>query len=70
MKVERPCECILCGSLLIDGTIRWVDVQLPCTFRAVKVSIPKLDVWEYVKTDVAQAPTGSLADPGFQPWLS
>ena len=43
-------------SLLVDGIIRWGDEQLSCTVRAVKVSIPKLDVWEYVKADIAQAP--------------
>jgi len=25
--------------------------------RAVKVSLPKLDVWEYVKADITDAPT-------------
>jgi hypothetical protein len=28
--------------------------QVPCMVRAVKVSLPNLDIWEYVSADIAQ----------------
>jgi hypothetical protein len=34
-----------------------MNLEAHCTVRAVKVSLPKLDVWEYVSADIAHAPT-------------
>jgi hypothetical protein len=34
-----------------------MGVQLPCTVRAIKVSIPKLDIWEYVNAEISEAPS-------------
>jgi hypothetical protein len=43
-------------AVLLDGVLRGMDFEARCTVRAVKVSLPKLDVWEYVAADVAEAP--------------
>ena len=44
-------------AVMVPGTLRGSEFNAPCTVRAVKVSIPRLDVWEYVKVEVAQAPS-------------
>jgi hypothetical protein len=43
-------------SVLVLGILHGVDVKSPCVVRAVKVSIPRLDVSEYVKAEIAEAP--------------
>jgi hypothetical protein len=43
-------------SVLVLGVLQGADVDSSCVVRAVKVSIPKLDVLEYVKAEVAEAP--------------
>lgn len=43
-------------AVLVYGVLRGVDIQSPCVVRAVKVSIPRLDVLEYVKAEIADAP--------------
>ena len=43
-------------AVLLDGVLRGMDFEARCTVRAVKVSLPKLDVWEYVAADIVQAP--------------
>jgi hypothetical protein len=43
-------------SVLVLGVLQGTGVQSPCVVRAVKVSIPRLDVFEYVKAEVAEAP--------------
>jgi hypothetical protein len=42
--------------ILLDGVLRGMDLQAHCKIRAVKVCLPKLDIWEYVAADVVQAP--------------
>ena len=44
-------------AILLDGVLRGMDLEARCKIRAVKVSVPKLDVWEYVAADVVQAPS-------------
>jgi hypothetical protein len=34
-----------------------MNLEAHCTVRTVKVSLPRLDDWEYVSADIAQAPT-------------
>ena len=34
------------------------DMERPCTLRVVRVSIPILDIWEYVSAEIEDAPTG------------
>ena len=43
-------------SVVIQGVLRGMNVEAQCTITAVKVSLPKLDVWEYVKADITLAP--------------
>ena len=43
-------------TIILDGFLRGEDCESRCKIRAVKVSLPKLDVWEYVAGDVSQAP--------------
>jgi hypothetical protein len=33
-----------------------MNLQAPSTVRGVKVSLPKLDIWEYAVADMVQAP--------------
>ena len=44
-------------AVLVPGVLKGMDLEAQCVVRAVKVSLPKLDVWEYVKADIAQAPS-------------
>ena len=44
-------------AVLVSGTLRGMNHQVPCMVRAVKVSVMKLDIWEYVSADIAQAPS-------------
>jgi len=34
-----------------------MNLEAQCVVRAVKVSLPKLDIWEYVAADIAEAPS-------------
>jgi len=43
-------------AVLLPGVLRGMNLEARCTVRAVKVSLPRLDVWEYVAADVVQAP--------------
>ena len=43
-------------AVILDGVLRGMNLEARCAIRAVKVSLPKLDVWEYVAADVVQAP--------------
>jgi hypothetical protein len=43
-------------AVILDGVLRGMDSEARCKIRAVKVSLPKLDIWEYVAADVVQAP--------------
>jgi len=44
-------------AVLVQGVLRGMDLEAQCVVRAVKVSLPKLDVWEYVKADITHAPS-------------
>jgi hypothetical protein len=43
-------------TVTLAGTLKGHDLELPCTIKAVKVSAPKLDISEYVKAQVIDAP--------------
>jgi hypothetical protein len=43
-------------AVLVKGVLRGMNLEAQCVVRAVKVSLPKLEVWEYVAADVVQAP--------------
>jgi hypothetical protein len=43
-------------AVLVPGVLTGMDFKADCLVRAVKVSLPKLDIWEYVKADITQAP--------------
>ena len=40
----------------LQGTLKGMGRNSPCLVRAVTVSIPNLDIWEYVRAEVFQAP--------------
>lgn len=42
-------------AVLVSGTLNGMSHQVPCMVRAVKVSLPSLDTWEYVAADIVQA---------------
>lgn len=44
-------------AVLVSGTLKGMNHQSPCMVRAVKVSLPNLDVLEYVRADIAHAPS-------------
>jgi hypothetical protein len=43
-------------AVILDSVLRGTDSEARCKIRAVKISLPKLDDWEYVAADVVQAP--------------
>ena len=43
-------------TVLIAGTLKGMGHNSPCLVRAVKVSVPKLGIWEYVNAEVFEAP--------------
>jgi hypothetical protein len=43
-------------AVLVQGVLRGMNLEAQCVVRAVKVSLPKLDVWEYVAADIVEAP--------------
>jgi hypothetical protein len=44
-------------DVLVQGVLRGKEREAQCVVRAVKVSLPKLDVWEYVSADIYSAPS-------------
>jgi hypothetical protein len=44
-------------AVLVQGVLRGMNLEAQCVVRAVKVSLLKLDVWEYVKADIMNAPS-------------
>lgn len=44
-------------AVLVPGVLKGMNLEAQCVVRAVKVSLPKLDVWEYVKADITNAPS-------------
>ncbi|HMH13924.1 MAG TPA: hypothetical protein VK578_12525 [Edaphobacter sp.] len=51
-------------AVLVSGTLKGMNQQVPCMVRAVKVSLLKLDIWEYVAANIVQAPS-ELPDGGY-----
>jgi len=43
-------------AVLLDAVLRGMNFEAHCTVRAVKISLPSLDDWEYVSADVVEAP--------------
>ena len=43
--------------VLLSGTLKGATHEAPCTVKAIKVSLPSLDIWEYVSADIEQAPS-------------
>jgi len=43
-------------AVLVQGVLRGMNLEAKCTVRAVKVSLPKSDAWEYVCVDITHAP--------------
>jgi hypothetical protein len=44
-------------AVLVSGTLKGMNHQVPCMVRAIKVSLPNLDILEYVRADIAHAPS-------------
>jgi hypothetical protein len=44
-------------AVIVEGVLRGMNLEAQCLVRAVKVSLLKLDVWEYVKADIKHAPS-------------
>jgi len=43
-------------SVVIQGRLRGMGYAVPCMLVAVKVTLPSLDMFEYVKCEVVNAP--------------
>ena len=44
-------------AVLVSGTLEGMSHQVPCMVRAVKVSLPNLDILKWVRADIAHAPS-------------
>jgi hypothetical protein len=44
-------------AVLLEGVLKGMNLEVPCTVRAVKVSLPNLEILDYVRADIAQAPS-------------
>jgi hypothetical protein len=45
-------------AVLVSGTLKGMNHQVPCMVRAVKVSLlPNLDILKYVSADIVRAPS-------------
>ena len=51
--------------VMLAGTLSAKGIEASCTIRVVKVSIPNLEIWEYVKAEVVDAPP-SLPDGNYE----
>ncbi|MGO9438794.1 MAG: hypothetical protein ACLPH3_25850 [Terracidiphilus sp.] len=45
-----------CETVMMLGQLRGMGHEAECTVSAVKVSLPLLNTWEYVKCDIFLAP--------------
>ncbi|MGO9435816.1 MAG: hypothetical protein ACLPH3_05770 [Terracidiphilus sp.] len=43
-------------TVMMLGWLKGMGREAECTVSAVKVSLPQLDIWEYVKCDIHLAP--------------
>jgi len=44
-------------AVLVPGVLIGMDVEARCIVRAVKVSLPKPEISEYIRADIAQTPS-------------
>jgi hypothetical protein len=44
-------------AVLVSGTLKGLNYQVPCMVRAVKVSLANLDILKYVSADIIRAPS-------------
>jgi hypothetical protein len=52
-------------TVMMAGRLKGMNREAECTVSAVKVSLPELDIWEYVQCDIHLAPD-DLADGLYQ----
>jgi len=52
-------------TVILKGQLEGMGVLAECTVSAVKVSLPLLNIWEYVRCSIHKAP-GSLPDGHYQ----
>jgi hypothetical protein len=43
-------------TVMMAGRLSGMGYEAECTVSAIKVSLPQLDTWEYVKCDIHLAP--------------
>ena len=41
---------------MMAGRLKGMGYEAGCTVSAIKVSLPQLDIWEYVRCDIHFAP--------------
>jgi len=41
---------------MMAGRLKGMGYEAPCTVSVIKVSLPQLDIWEYVRCDIHFAP--------------
>jgi hypothetical protein len=44
-------------SILLRGWLKGMGCEVSCSLVAVKVSLPELDIWEYVRCEIYEAPS-------------
>lgn len=50
---------------MMAGLLKGMGYEAACTVSAIKVSLPDLDIWEYVQCDIHLAPE-NLPDGPYQ----
>jgi hypothetical protein len=55
-------------SILVRGRLIGMGHNTPCLLNAIRLSLPELNVSEYVKCEVLQAPSG-LPDGRYEAWF-
>jgi hypothetical protein len=43
-------------AVLVSGTLKGMNHEVPCVVRAVKISLPNLDILKWVRADITHAP--------------
>ena len=44
-------------SVLLPGRLMGMGYEASCSLVAIKVSLPELDIWEYVRCEIYEAPS-------------
>lgn len=44
-------------SILLRGWLKGMGYEAPCSLVAIKVSLLELDIWEYVRCEIYEAPS-------------